>query len=102
MVFLSKASMPKEEVVSASLQFKLNEEESQERIFSVIATVVSSERNNAIEYFAANDIKVITEVTPVFVLEISKEMILLMKDEPFLKRLDMPSTYKLKNGLKLQ
>jgi len=102
MVFTSKTSIPKEEIISPALQRKLNEETSEEKIFSVIATIKESMRNEAIEYFAANYIKVVTEVTPIFVLDISKEMLFLMKDELFLKKLDMPSTYKLMNGLKLQ
>jgi ribosomal protein L30E len=95
-----ETTKPKEEIVGLALQTAMEELTEEETKLQIIATVIESQRNNAIEYFAANNIKVVVEVTPVFILESSKEDIHFLSKEQFIKKLDMPSVYKLTKGIK--
>lgn len=91
---------PKEEIVGLALQSAMEELTDEETKLQIVATIYESQRNNAIEYLAANGIKVVVEVTPVFILEATKEHIHFLSEERFIKKLDMPSTYKLLKGIK--
>ncbi len=94
------ASNPNKETISPSLKLKLEEVKNESELIQLIVLVEAGKRNSAIEFFAANYIKVITEVTPVFMIEATKEMVLLIQKESFIKLMDMPSTYKLMKGIK--
>ena len=91
---------PKEEIVGLALQTAMEELTDEETKLQIVATIYESQRNNAIEYLAANGIKVVVEITPVFILEATKEHIHFLSGEGFVKKLDMPSTYKLLKGIK--
>jgi hypothetical protein len=90
----------KEEIVGLALQSVMEELTDEDTKLQIVAITQESQRNNAIEYLAANRIKVIAEVVPVFILEATKEDISFLSKESFVKKLDMPSTYKFLKGIK--
>jgi len=98
MLFLVQKS--KEEILGLALKLAMEELTNKDTKLQIVAIMQETQRNNAIEYLAANRIKVIAEVAPVFLLEATKEEINFLSEESFVKKLDMPSTYKLLKGLK--
>lgn len=91
----------KPSTISPALQTRLEEAKSEQETIQVVITTETGKRNPAIEFFAANHIKVITEVTPIFIIEAPKEIVLLLqKETSFIKLMDMTSTYKLSKGIK--
>lgn len=91
---------PKEEIVGLALQSAMEDLADEGAKLQIVATIHESQRNNAVEYFAANFIRVVAEVTPIFILEATKENIHFLSEEMFIKKLDMPSTYKLLKGIR--